>query len=131
MNQNTLGSVLQTINLLPMASVTSTGNGTGVDVTDYVGSLAVILSAKNTAGTTPTLDIKLQESDDNSTFTDIAGATFTQVTDAGTLAATIEKIEVKVDSAKRYIRAAKTIGGTSSPAFMTSLVAVGVKQYRT
>lgn len=129
-NDRNIATHQQTIELLPMQSVTGDGNGTGVLVTDYVGSLAVILTCKNTAGTTPTLDIKLQESDDNSTYTDISGATFTQVTDAGTAAATIEKIVVNVDACKKYIRAVKDIGGTSSPAFMTSCVALGVKQVR-
>lgn len=129
-NDRNIATHQQTIELLPMQSVTGDGNGTGVLVTDYVGSLAVILTCKNTAGTTPTLDIKLQESDDNSTYTDISGATFTQVTDAGTAAATIEKIVVNVDACKKYIRAVKDIGGTNSPAFMTSCVALGVKQVR-
>lgn len=129
-NDRNIATHLQTINLLPMQSVTGDGNGTGVLVTDYVGSLAVTLTCKNTAGSTPTLDIKLQESDDDSTYTDITGAVFTQVTDAGTSAATIEKIVVNVDACKKYIRAVKDIGGTSSPAFMTSCVALGVKQVR-
>lgn len=129
-NDRNIATHQQTIELLPMQSVTGDGNGTGVLVTEYVGSLAVILTCKNTAGTTPTLDIKLQESDDNSTYTDISGATFTQVTDAGTAAATIEKIVVNVDACKKYIRAVKDIGGASSPAFMTSCVALGVKQVR-
>lgn len=129
-NDRNIATHQQTIELLPMQSVTGDGNGTGVLVTEYVGSLAVILTCKNTAGTTPTLDIKLQESDDNSTYTDISGAAFTQVTDAGTSAATIEKIVVNVDACKKYIRAVKDIGGASSPAFMTSCVALGVKQVR-
>jgi len=51
-------------------------------------------------------------------------------TDAGTLAATLEKISVNIDSARRYIRAVKTIGGTVSPEFLLSCTALGVKQYR-
>jgi hypothetical protein len=126
-----LGTHLQTIDLIPMASVTATANGTGVDVQQFVGSIAVMLACKSTAGTTPTLDIKLQSSADNSTgWADISGAAFTQVTDAGTSAATLEKISVNVDACERYIRAVKTIGGTSSPAFMTTCVATGVKQVR-
>jgi len=129
-NDTNIATHLQTLNLIPMASVTGDGNGTGVDVSQYVGQLAVVLTCKNTAGTTPTLDIKLQESDDNSTYTDVSGATFTQVTDANTAAATIEKIVVNVDACKKYIRAVKDIGGTDSPAFMTSCVGYGVKQVR-
>lgn len=125
-----LGAVTSTIDLIPMADITASGNATGVDCTDFVGSVAVILKCKNVAGTTPTLDIKLQDSLDNITYADITGAVFTQVTDAGTKAATLEKISVNLDSARKYIRAVKTIGGTSSPEFLVSCTALGVKQYR-
>ena len=129
MNNQNIGQSLQLLDLLLMQSVTATGNGTGVDLLGYEGEIAVILSAKNTAGVTPTLDVKLQDSADNSTFTDISGAAFTQVTDAGTSAAVSEKIVIKSDQVKRYVRAVKTIGGTSSPAFDTACHAVGVKKY--
>lgn len=128
MHEANVGQMLSTIDLLPMQSVTATGNGTGVDVQQFVGEISVLLASKATAGTTPTLDVKLQDSADNSTFADIAGAAFTQVTDAGSSAAVLHKITVNVGAVKRYIRAVKTIGGTASPAFMTTCVGEGVKQ---
>ena len=131
MTDQTLGAQLQTLALIPMADITASGNGTGIDITDYVGLAAVTLSAKNVAGTNPTLIVKLQDSADNSTFADISGAVFTTVTEAGTLAATLEKITVNLDSARRYIRAVKTIGGTSSPQFLLSCTGHAVKQNRT
>lgn len=130
MNQNNLGTHLQTIDLAPMANILTTANGTGVDVRDFVGQIAVLLSAVNVAGTSPTLAVKLQSSADNSTFADIAGAVFTTVTEAGTKAPTLEKITVNVDAASRYLRVVKTVGGTSSPEFSLSCTAVGVKQNR-
>lgn len=39
MNDNHIGTELQTIALVSMADITASGNGTGFDVTDYVGSL--------------------------------------------------------------------------------------------
>lgn len=130
MNDEHLGQLLQPLHLLPQQAITVTGNGGGIDIRDYVGELAVVLTAKNVAGTTPTLDVKLQDSDDDSTYADVTGAVFAQVTDAGTLAATVEKIAVRADTLKRYIRAVKTIGGTSSPQFIAGCVALGVKQVR-
>ena len=130
MTDQTLGAQLQTIALLPMQDIAATGDGTGIDITDFVGQAAVTLSAKNVAGTTPTLIVKLQDSANNTDFADIAGAVFTTVTEAGTKAATLEKITISLDSARRYIRAVKTIGGTSSPQFLVSCTAVGVKQNR-
>ena len=128
MHEGNVGQMLSTIDLLPMQSVTATGNGTGVDVQQFVGEISVLLASKATAGTTPTLDVTLEDSADNSTFAAISGAAFTQVTDAGTSAAVLHKITLKVGGVKRYIRAVKTLGGTSSPAFMTTCIAEGVKQ---
>jgi hypothetical protein len=128
--EQNLGQYLHTVALLPAQSVTADGNGPGVDVREFTGEMAVFLAAKNTAGTTPTLDVKLQDSDDDSTYADVAGATFTQVTDAGTLAAVLHKITVNASALKRYVRAVADIGGTDSPAFLASCFAVGVKQVR-
>lgn len=129
MNEQNIGQLLQTINLLPMQAVTATGNGTGVDVREFVGEIALYLAAKNTAGTTPTLDVTIEESDDNSTYAAVAGAAFTQVTDAGTLAAVLHKLTLDVGSRKRYLRAVKTVSGDSA-AFDAACIAVGVKQVR-
>ena len=130
MNDNHIGATLQTLALVPMADITETTTGTGIDVTDYVGSIAVVLSGKNVAGTSPTLIVKLQDSADNDTFADITGAVFTTVTAAGTKASTLQKISVNIDGAAKYLRAVATIGGTVSPEFLLSCTAVGVKQYR-
>jgi hypothetical protein len=130
MNDNHIGATLQTLALVPMADITATTTGTGIDVTDYVGSIAVVLSGKNVAGTSPTLIVKLQDSADNDTFADITGAVFTTVTAAGTKASTLQKISVNIDGAAKYLRAVATIGGTVSPEFLLSCTAVGVKQYR-
>lgn len=125
-----IGQSLNTIALLAMQDITSSGNGTGVSVVDFVGEVKFLLSAKNVAGTTPTLDVKLQESDDDSTYTDVASGSFTQVTDAGTKAAVLHTLSVSVDGLKKYVRAVKTIGGTNTPQFLVSLTGVGVKQVR-
>jgi hypothetical protein len=131
MNEQNIATQLQTIDLLPQQAVLIDGDGTGVDVTQFVGSIAVMLTAKCAAGTAPTLGVKLQESDaSGSGYTDIVGATFTSVTDAGSSAAVLEKIVVNVDAAKKYIRAVKDIGGTDNPQFLVSCVAVGLKQIR-
>lgn len=50
-------SVLTT---LVAAEVTADGNTGGVDISDYNGEVIVTLAAANTAGTTPTLAVKLQ-----------------------------------------------------------------------
>ena len=110
------------IPLLPANSYNASTNGTGVDILDYTGNMMVILDATKISGTDPTLDVKIQESADNSTWSDISGAEFTQVTTAS-----LEKITLNADGLKRYIRAVATLGGTS-PVFAISCNAVGIKQ---
>lgn len=42
------------------AAVTADGNTAGVDLTAYTGKMLIVAAICNTAGTTPTMDIKLQ-----------------------------------------------------------------------
>lgn len=53
--------------------------GTGVNVLGYS---AVVILNSGTNGATGTVDVKIQESDDNITYTDWTGGAFTQVTTA-------------------------------------------------
>jgi len=109
------------------AAVTATGNGTGLDLMGYEGKVAIVFNvAAATAGTNPTYDAKVQDSPDNSTFTDIAGATITQVTTTDS----IQVLSVDVRAQARYIRIVETIGGTSSPSFPAGAVLVSEKQYK-
>lgn len=110
-----LGDVLQQLNSLPNLSRTANANGTAIDLKDYEGEAVAVLEAgAATAGSSPTLDVKLQDSDDGSTgWNDISGATFTQVTNA----ASSQKLSFNTDEVKRYVRAVGTLGGTSTPTF--------------
>ena len=107
---------LNIVELSANAQSTSTRTGTGIDIQQYDGLAKIILmSGAASAGTTPTLDVKIQESDaQGSGFADLTGATFTQVTDA---ADSTEMIQIDVSSTKRYIRVIGTIGGTATPTF--------------
>lgn len=107
------------------AKVTASGNGTGVDVSDYVGDVKFTLDSSAGGGTTPTLDVKLQESDDDATYTDVTGGAFTQVTDAGPA---FQSLTINVDGLKKYVRAVDTVTGTS-PEFSRSVQMAGEKQY--
>lgn len=126
LDQN-LGESLQVIEVLAPARKSASENGAAIDLQQYVGDVKVILSSSAGGGTGPTLNVKLQECDTpGGTFTDIAGAAFTQVTNA---ADSTEAIAINADSCKRYIRGVTTIAGTS-PTFDMALVAVGVQQVR-
>lgn len=124
-----LGSKSYLGTLLACDSRTASANGTGFDLEGSNGAegeaIIILASDAASAGSSPTLDVKLQESDDNSTFTDISGATFTQVTSSQAL----EKISINTNDVGRYLRAVGTIGGTSSPAFTYSVAVVYGKKY--
>ena len=125
-----LGSKSYLGTLLACDARTASANGTGFDLEGSNGAegeaIIILASDAASAGSSPTLDVKLQESSDNSTFTDISGATFTQVTDS---AQALEKISINTNDVKRYLRAVGTIGGSSSPAFTYSVALVYGKKY--
>lgn len=92
------------------AAVTATANGTGVDTQGYDDAV-VLLEVGAVTGTTPSMTVKIQESDDNSTFADVTGATFTAVTAANN-SQILRLTELNV-TRKRYVRAVATISGTT------------------
>lgn len=106
-------SILSKFSLRPQA-VTANTNGTGVDTQGYNSAVATI-EVGAVSGTSPTLDIKIQDSADNSSFADVTGLTFTQVTAANN--SQVLRIEgLNTSTRRRYLRAVATVGGTS-PSF--------------
>jgi hypothetical protein len=99
----------------PPQTATATVNGTGGDVLAGDGRCFALQQVGTVSGTAPTLDGKIQESSDNATWTDIPGATFTQVT------ASTNNQAINFDRTKRYVRYVGTIGGTS-PSFALAVV---------
>ena len=55
------------LSLLDPADRSATVNGLAADILDYEGHAAAILQSAAGTGTTPTLDVKLQDSADGST----------------------------------------------------------------
>ena len=123
MRDNDMASGTDVLKLIAPGRLTATGNSTGIDLKDYEGRMLVVMEYGAGGGTTPTLDIKLQESDDNSTFTDISGAAFTQAVGAESR----QTLAVEINGLKRYIRAARTITGTS-PTFDGAVVGIARKK---
>ena len=76
--------------------------GTGVDV---LGHEAVVNLNSGACGTDGTNDTKIQESDDDSTYTDWTGGAFTQVTEANDNAIQ----EIAYTGSKQYIRTASKV----------------------
>jgi len=122
-NQDIAGSSTSKTLLAPQAR-TSSANGTGLDVSTYEGLALVQLANGTTSGTTPTLDVKIQDSAANSTFADVTGYTFTQVTAALSDPSTL-KIDLR--NVRQYIRAVATIAGTT-PSFACAVTLVASKK---
>lgn len=96
-----------------LTALTATGNGTSIDNSaSSANGGAGHLHVTAKSGTSPTLDVKIQHSTNNSTWVDLI--TFTQKTAIGA-----ERIEV-TGTINRYARAIRTIGGTS-PSFTAAV----------
>lgn len=105
--------------LAAAAAVTAGVNGAAFDLRPYDGDIRLALSSAAGTGTNPTLDVKIQHSDDGTTWTD-SGVTFTRVTTA----AAGEVLVLTAERFKRYIRAVDTVGGTT-PSFARAIHFVG------
>jgi hypothetical protein len=84
------------LDLAPNDVVASTSNETGVDLQPYEGSMICVLDAE-AGGSGITYAVKIQDSADNSSFTDLSGAAFTTTT----------------ANCRRYVRAVITVAGGS------------------
>ena len=82
--------------------------GTGVGATGYE---VVVNFTVGTVGTNGTIDCKVQDSDDDSTYTDVTSGAFTQVVAANDNA-TFEK---QYTAGKAYVRVVCTVGVAASP----------------
>jgi hypothetical protein len=100
-------------------SVTGVITPTGVDLLDYDGLVHVAQNCGAQVG--GTLAGKIQSSPDNSTWADVPGATFPNVT-AGNR---VDAIVLDLQSCGRYIRYTNTFAGTS---ILVAVTASAVKK---
>ena len=122
MNPNLTHEALTLIQHSNVAARTATVTATGTDLRTYKGVVKVCQLVGTVSGTSPTLDGKLQSSPDNSTWTDITGATFTQVT-AGD---SYQSIGVDLRKTGGYVRYVGTIAGTT-PSFTMGVTLIAEK----
>jgi hypothetical protein len=102
--------------VLSLAAASATANSGAIAAQG--GAAYVLLMVQITAitGTSPTLVVKLQESSDNATWSDVVGATTASLTAVGSAVAFGAP-------AKGYVRAVATIGGTT-PAVTATIAAL-------
>ena len=101
-------------------------NSTVVDKSRYSREVTFLLDSEAGSGTGPTMDMKLQHSDDNSTWEDVTDGAFTQVTNS---ANAFEAKHMPSEGLKRYVRANVVIAGTS-PVFVCALSAIFRSKYQ-
>lgn len=117
-------NVVDFANSLAPAARTANGTGTGVDLQGYNGAMCCFHVGTITDGThTP----KLQESVDNSAFTDVAAADL-----EGPFAALASNVNQRVGykGTKRYVRAFSTVAGATTGGVYAAIIVRGhaVKQ---
>lgn len=115
-------SINSTITLAPAAR-TASANGTGVDLAGFTECAAVLIAGIRTDGTHA---LKLQDSPDNSAFTDIPAAQLSGAFAADVVSTTT--VEVGVLSSQRYVRAVATVSGTTTGAvYAVQIVRAGAR----
>ena len=116
---------LEIFSCVATAAVTSTVTSAAIDLKEYDGDVSLILTSAAGTGSSPTLDVKVQDSDaSGGTYGDLSGAAFTQVTDS----VSMQVITFSKDEAKRYIKIVQTVGG-STPSFTFSINGLALKKY--
>lgn len=101
----------------PIVARTANANGTSVDCVQASGKvLTAYIDVGAVTGTTPTNDVKVQSSDDNTNWFDVTGATFAQLV---TASANVGIRLISFQGQRRYHRLVTTIGGTT-PSFTFS-----------
>jgi hypothetical protein len=114
MNHGTRLTLNPTASLVP-DQYTAAGNGTGVDLAGAESALVSIITGTY-GGTTPVAKYKVQESDDNSTFTDVSDDNLIGATGntSGVTIAASSAVKVDYVGTKRYIRVAiSAVTGTT------------------
>jgi hypothetical protein len=116
--------------LKDIAVLTATASGSGVDITDYEGALALTQMVGTVSGTTPTLDGKIETSDASgsgyATAKNVAAADalFAQVTASNNT----QTVFLDCDAQKKFLRYTATIAGTT-PSFAVGCLLSGAKKY--
>ena len=86
---------------------TGTSTGTGIDV---MGNSVVAYAVAGTVSSGGVVDIHLEESDDDITYADVVGSTFTQLSTANQDTV----VEKEYSGTKRYVRASAMVTGNTA-----------------
>lgn len=117
--------------LAVVACIDPDAYGTGAQSSDTIDmkyhNRVIFIVQAGDLGTNATIDFKVQESADGSTWSDLSGKSITQLTQAGTDSDKQAIVEVAADelgSGKRYLKGVMTIGTAASDCGMIALADV-------
>lgn len=115
------------VEVLAPAARTATATSAAIDLAAYKGGVALTLHSAAGTGTAPTMDGKVQDcATSGGTYADVAGATFTQVTDAA--GGSIQRLIVDTRKVKEFIKVVLTIAGTT-PSFTCAVSLAAIEEY--
>lgn len=119
-----VGDKLNLLNLYPIATVSSSGVGSAIDLSEYEGEIVVALDVSAGSGDM-TCAVKLTEADTSGgSYSDVTGGGFTTVTTT----TSAQKISLNTDEMKKFVKLSITLGGTT-PSFLVSGKIFAVKKY--
>ena len=111
-----------------VAAIDPDAYATGTQGTDTVDmryhDRVMFIVQVGTLGSSATVDFKVQESANGTSWSDLSGKSITQLTDAGSdddKQAIVEVAAAELSSGKRYLRGVLTIGTASSDAGVIAL----------
>lgn len=104
-DSGTLGDNITETPTINIASY-STGNSTGTGI-DVIGNSVVACAVAGIVNAGATVSIHLEESDDNITYADVVGSTFTSLSTANQNTV----VEKEYTGTKQYVRACATVAG--------------------
>jgi hypothetical protein len=116
----TMERILETLkvvnHIVPASRSAGTTNGTGIDTSGHDEVAFVVpIGAIGDTGSDTTLNVKIQESDNDSDWSDISGAAITEI--ANTDDNAIPAINVRLGgraNIKKYVRAVAVVAGSDS-----------------
>lgn len=101
---------------LASAARTASGNSGPIAAAGKIAEILLMVHCTAASGTTPTLDVSLEQSADGSSWSAITGSSATQLTAAGNRV-------IAARATANYVRVVYTIGGTT-PSFTFSATAL-------
>jgi hypothetical protein len=128
MNQMDLANLFKSGYSLSPQQITATTNGTAVDFQDCEDEVTSVIQVGANPGNDTTIDVTLQESSDNSTFTAVAGTGDSHTQIVGDQVNQLEMVTSFIRT-KRYVRQLWTITGTSPTPMCSGMLMARKKSF--